>query len=270
MDRLKPFFTIIIPTFNSANTINIALESILKQDYKNYEILIIDGVSTDETLTLLKNYSCEKIRIYSEPDKGIYDAMNKGIRLAKGRWLYFLGSDDFLYSNSVLEALAAFVTNKQYDVVYGDVNSARFNGRRSGNFLPEMLIQRNLCHQGIIFSKRVFHKIGKFDFKYNAHADWDHNMAWFFNHKISKKYINLIIAEYADGGFSSIHGDAKFQKDKDFKIIKYGWRTLPKTITHHRAIRIVKDTSTPLLIRLSALYYWILLKINDKLLKNNV
>ncbi|QDO93683.1 glycosyltransferase [Formosa sediminum] len=263
-----PFFSIIIPTYNSSEVLEVAINSIIKQTYKNYEIVIIDGGSNDGTLDLLKNYVLKypnSIRFKSEKDKGIYDAMNKGINFSEGEWLFFLGSDDYFYSATVFQELHSFIKNNPCEVVYGDINGVRFNGRRSGNFSLTDLITRNLCHQGIFFNKKVFSKIGVFDLKYKAHADWDHNMRWFFNPKINKKYIPLIISEYADGGFSSLHGDPVFESDKDYKIVKYGWKSLPPETILYRAHAIFKNKSLNLSTRLTAFRCWFFVQIRKRL-----
>ncbi len=93
---MKPIITIIIATFNSERFIQSALESVKNQSFQDWECLIVDGVSKDETLSIVKKYmeTDERYRYISEPDKGIYDALNKGIGLAKGDWIYILGSDD--------------------------------------------------------------------------------------------------------------------------------------------------------------------------------
>src|SRR2546422_844446 len=98
-----PIFSIILPTFNSAAQIATALESILNQTFNDFEILVLDGCSGDNTIEIAKSYKDTRIRIWSEKDEGIYDAMNKGIEKATGKWLYFLGSDDELYNNAILE-----------------------------------------------------------------------------------------------------------------------------------------------------------------------
>ena len=100
-------FSIIIPTFNSEKTLDIALSSIVVQSYQNFEVLIIDGLSTDSTIDIAKKHQkvFPNIKIKSEKDNGIYDAMNKGIALAKGEWLYFMGSDDSLYNDDVLNQI---------------------------------------------------------------------------------------------------------------------------------------------------------------------
>ena len=225
--QLFPKISIIIPTYNASKTLSVALESILEQTYTDYEILIVDGLSTDHTVELAKSYQDERIKIISEKDSGIYDAMNKGIRLAEGEWLYFLGGDDRLFDNKVLENIQQSILKCICDVVYGDVFSTRFNGRYNGEFEFKELLTKNICHQSIFFKKSVFEKTGLFDLKYKGHADWDHNFKWFFNPLIQQKYLDLVVAEYADGGFSSMNNDERFEKDKILNFLKYGKKQLP-------------------------------------------
>ena len=225
----QPFFSIIIPTFNSGKTLLACLESIMGQSFQNFEILIMDGLSTDKTLFIVKKYEAANpnIRWFSEKDKGIYDAMNKGIKLAKGEWIYFLGSDDKLYNSEVLNNITQELRRiANIDVFYGNVYSSRFNGIYDGEFSYEKIYKQNLCHQSIFFSKTVFDEVGYFDLKYKGHADWDHNLKWFLSKKINKSFIDLVIAEYADGGFSSLGVDEIFLSDKEFKYLLSGRRIL--------------------------------------------
>ncbi|WP_298262439.1 glycosyltransferase family 2 protein [uncultured Lutibacter sp.] len=212
-----PTITIIIPTFNAHNTLDEALNSIVQQTYTNWEVLIMDGLSTDNTLIIAQKYAAQfssKIKIQSKKDKGIYDAMNKGIQLAKGEWLYFMGSDDTLYEPTTLEKVVALKELKNNDVVYGNVTSPRFNGIYAGEFTPIKLFNQNICHQAIFFNKGMFKTIGKFNLKYKLLADWHHNICWFYSKKIKKYYINLIIANYGIDGLSSSNVDVKFENDK--------------------------------------------------------
>lgn len=220
----SPILTIIIPAYNSGGTLDIALKSIINQTIKDIEILIIDGLSTDNTLEIVENHKLEfaGINIVSEKDKGIYDAMNKGIMLAKGEWIYFMGSDDSLYEPITIEQFLNNPELKNNEIVYGDVYSTRFNGRYDGLFSYSKLINQNICHQAIFFRKSIFTKIGKFNMKYKAYADWDHNIRWFFSSKVSNAYLNQIIANYADGGYSSLYVDEVFIKDKSFLLLSKG------------------------------------------------
>jgi glycosyltransferase involved in cell wall biosynthesis len=123
-----PFFSIIVPTYNSEATLKGCLESVLCQKFTDIEILIIDGMSNDKTLSIAKNYKNPIIRIYTETDEGIYDAMNKGIKQSQGKWLYFLGSDDELYDNEVLTNIATLINNNDNpDIIYGNVMVTRDN-----------------------------------------------------------------------------------------------------------------------------------------------
>lgn len=214
--------SIIIPTYNSEGTIRDCFDSIRKQSFQNFEVLVIDGKSTDNTLDVVERYRryIRNIKIVSEKDKGIYDAMNKGIVLSKGEWLYFMGSDDKLLNKNVLAKINAELSD-EIDVLYGDVVSLRFKGRYDGPFNEVKIFNQNICHQSIFFRRRVFDRTGCFDLKYKAHADWDHNMKWLLNRKVRRKYIDTIIAEYGDGGFSSLNGDVEFENDKKFKYLKY-------------------------------------------------
>lgn len=221
----KILVSIIIPTYNSVATIDIALKSIFEQTFKNFEVLVMDGMSSDSTLEVVLKYKDKfpKIIVTSKKDKGIYDAMNQGIKIAKGNWLYFMGSDDSFYSSKVLENIVEKIKeNNNQDVLYGNVVSSRFNGVYDGEFTYSKLMGKNICHQAIFLNENVFKKTGKFDLKYKVLADWDHNIRWFFSSKIAHKHIDIIIANYADGGFSSLNEDVAFQKDKNYKFLKLG------------------------------------------------
>ena len=219
----KPFITIILPTKNSDGTLEAALQSIYEQTFRNFEILIIDNLSSDRTLEIAATCQNElgKMRIISEKDVGIYDAMNKGITLSQGEWIYFMGSDDILFEKNTLEKVENEI-DEDVEVIYGNVFSSRFNGVYDREFSYFKLAHQNICHQAILFRKRVFEKIGNFNLKYKIHSDWDHNIRWFFSSEITCKYINQIIAVYADGGFSSVNFDETFAQDKEILILKRG------------------------------------------------
>lgn len=223
-----PLFSIIIPTFNSGAALAVALDSIFFQTFKDFEVLIIDGLSTDNTEDVVSRYKnkISSIHFYSENDKGIYDAMNKGIALASGEWLYFMGSDDSFFDTTTL---AQFVDNKEIgksEVVYGNVYSTYFNGSYDGLFNYSKLMKQNICHQSIFFRKSVYKKIGNYNLKYKAYADWDHNIRWFFRSDIANIHIDQIIANFTYGGFSSIYDDKAFKKDKIFILISKGFGKL--------------------------------------------
>ena len=215
------FFSIIIPTYNSSLTIERAIKSILNQHFIDYEILIVDGKSSDDTLIKLEQFQDNRIKVFSEKDNGIYDAMNKGINHSKGEWLYFLGSDDYLIDNLVFQDVRnRILTEKNLDILYGDVFSSRFGGIYGGEFDLNRLFKRNICHQAIFFKRHVFFDLSMFDCRYKGHADWHHNIIWMSSKHIKKEYFNRTIAEYSDGGYSSKMGDPEFAKIKSLHFLK--------------------------------------------------
>lgn len=222
-------FSIIIPTFNSAKTLDLCLNSVINQSLQNFEVLIVDGMSTDATLSIVIQFAdlYPNIKWVSEKDKGIYDAMNKGIEMCSGEWLLFLGSDDKLYDREVLCKMAVVINSEEMiDVIYGNVFSTAFNGIYDGIFTSEKIFHKNICHQAIFFKKGIFKSTGTFDLKYRVWADWNHNFSWFLSKGITSKYTDIIIADYGADGFSSTNSDHLFYRDKPLKYIYYGHRCL--------------------------------------------
>jgi glycosyltransferase involved in cell wall biosynthesis len=161
---------------------------------------VIDGVSTDDTLRITEEMSSGfqgRLRLTSEPDKGVYDAMNKGILLARGEWLLFLGSDDRLNDEKVLASVADQLYPPGVDLVYGKALFQHCRHIYGGRFsLGKILLEGNICHQAIFYKKTVFEKIGPYDLAYKIYADYDYNIKCFSSKLIRHKYIDLIISEY--------------------------------------------------------------------------
>ncbi len=236
MKKIRSRLSIIIPTFNSGETLEIALKSIVEQTFSQIEILIIDGLSTDNTLKIAKEYQHHfpYIKIISEADRGVYDAMNKGIGLACGEWIYFLGSDDYLYRPSTIQNFMKIEGLQKLDVVYGDVYRTKIKGRYDGEFTYSKLEQKNICHQAIFFRKKVFNITGNFNLRYQVLADWDHNIKWFFSSKVKFQYVDQVFATFTHGGLSSSKKDYIFLRDKNRKFLLLGIGKLPL----YRMIRI--------------------------------
>lgn len=151
-----PTFSIIVPTFNSAATLQACIESITRQTYTDYELVLVDGASTDGTVDIANSFGAglgERLVIHSGPDQGPYDAMNRGVGMATGEWVLFLGSDDTLLESATLELVAAFIRRHEpSDLVYGDVVMRSTGARHAGAFdLDRLLFETNLCHQSIFY-----------------------------------------------------------------------------------------------------------------------
>ncbi len=231
MESDNPVFSIIIPTYNCEGTIKKCLYSVLCQTFTNIEIIIVDGFSIDETLSIVNSIKDYRIKILSESDKGIYDAMNKGIKLAKGEWTYFLGSDDSLYDEEILEYIFTNFNDKNYDVVYGNVLMTETNKIYDGVFNSEKIQTITLCHQAIFYRKKVHYDLGLYNIKYKVLADHDLNLKWFFSKKHKHIYVDKIIANYSINGYSSIVKDTVFYDELPEKLFclgfnEYNLRTL--------------------------------------------
>jgi len=211
-----PKISIITPTYNSAKHLNACLLSVAQQSYVHKEHLIIDNLSTDETVAIVKTYALQypHIRIISEQDIGIYDAMNKGIDKSTGDWLYFLGSDDTLFDNDVLTELIGSDESAHYDILYGNVQWGTNGPVYDGEFSFVKLFEQNICHQAIFFRRNIFNRFGKFDVKYKVLSDWAFNLLWFGNEEIRRAYHDRIIAVYNPFGYSSIEQDPLFHAGK--------------------------------------------------------
>src|SRR5918993_177502 len=210
------FLSIIIPTYNSESTIDICLESLAAQNFRDFEVLIIDGLSTDRTIEIAKEFfsknpDLEHVLI-SEKDNGIFDAMNKGALIAKGDWLYFLGSDDWLYSNDILSKVCPDLYKKGCaEFVYGNAWLSDTKEIYDGKFSLRSLLKTNICHQAIFVKKTLFNELGPFDLRFRVHADWDFNVKVFLAKK-KTQYKNMLIVQYSTQGYSSQNRDILFEE----------------------------------------------------------
>jgi glycosyltransferase involved in cell wall biosynthesis len=200
-----PFFSIIIPTFNSARTLQNALDSLYHQDMTDYEILIIDGQSRDNTLEIISKNAATKpfIKFISERDDGVYDAFNKGLQIASGTWIYFLGSDDRMHDSNVLRKVYEKIQKQYCDLIYGNVLFANSKLPYDGLFSKEKLLSRNISHQAIFYNINVFRRIGIFNTRYKIMADWEFNLRCFFCEGFSEVYLDLIVSDFALEGLST-------------------------------------------------------------------
>lgn len=231
MNKRPPFFSIIIPTFNSSSTIKSCLNSLLCQDFQDFEIIIIDSCSNDDTLKLISDFTSQKIKVISEKDNGIYDAMNKGLSIANGEWVYFLGSDDSLFSSNVLSKVKNHVKDDS-KVLYGnvkingDVFWAKNNFIYAGPFNLKKVLKKNICHQAIFYHRQtILDNNLTYETAYKVCADWHFNLQLWIINEFS--YMNLIVANFGVDGFSSkeVSGDLFENALFDFRKI-YGRKRL--------------------------------------------
>lgn len=233
----KPKFSIITVTYNAASVIEPTLQSILAQSYRNIEFLLIDGGSSDNTVELVRNSGVEIAVLVSERDKGLYDAMNKGIARATGDYLCFLNAGDSFHTPDVLEKMVASIADREQlpDILYGEtseVNEERQFVRMRRLQAPEKLDWRSfrngmlVCHQAF-FAKREIAPPYDLTYRLSADVDWCIRVM-----KVSKDIVNthIIIVDYLQNGLSLQHHRASLIER--FKIMAKHYGTVQTVLRH--------------------------------------
>jgi len=222
--------SIITATFNSGKFIESCIKSILKQNYKKFEIIIIDGLSTDSTIKKIKTLldKNNNIKIFSEKDLGIYHALNKGIEKANGDIIGFVHSDDLLYNKNVLSNIIAVFKNSNIDGVYGDLQYVEKQNTnkvirywKSKDFKPN-LINKGWTppHPTLYLKKKVYEKHGFFDLNYKISSDYDFMTKIFMDNTFNFKYIPKVITKMRVGGISNKNfKNILIKSFEDYKVI---------------------------------------------------
>lgn len=207
-----PLFSVIIPVFNRAAGLEKTLASVRAQDQTLLECIVIDGGSTDGTAALLASLG-GSVKWVSGPDSGVYDAMNKGIALASGEFLYFLGAGDTLRPN-ILTQVAAQIPRSPHLFFYGNVYAEAYGRIYDGRYSKWKLSRLNICHQAVFCHRHLFDVLGPFDTRYTIMADHVWNMKCFGNPRIRRVYSPLVIADFAAGGLSQQRPDPRLIADR--------------------------------------------------------
>ena len=204
--------SIITVSFNSAETIRDSIESVLNQTYSDIEFIVVDGNSIDSTLDIIKEYEPHfsgRMHWLSEPDKGLYDAMNKGIQLATGDLVGILNSDDTFFNTKVLEELVNFHQQNSVDASVGNIVQHNAEGKifrkySAKNWQPQKLkIGFMPPHPAIFFKRELFKKLGYYQLDFIISADYELITRFFLKHKIIWKYSGITTTAMLVGGLSS-------------------------------------------------------------------
>ncbi|MDH5220484.1 MAG: glycosyltransferase [Betaproteobacteria bacterium] len=230
----RPLVTVITVVFNGAKTLEQAIISVITRSYDNIEFVIIDGGSTDGTLDIIKKYDHAIDYWVSEPDKGIYDAMNKALDVALGDRIYFLGCDDLLVNDLRNFALLF----RRRDVLYyGDVYLIHQHRLYDGAFNGFKLVVRNICQQAIFYPRGVFKKY-RFDTRYQTLADYHLNICCYADPDLSLTYVPELVAIYNDSsGASSSRVDDVLEKDRNRLTRQYFPTSIYLYSLLHEALR---------------------------------
>jgi GT2 family glycosyltransferase len=223
----RPLIAVVIPTFNSGAVLAAALESLADQVWLDFEVVISDGGSRDNTVSIAKAHAdrLPHLLIDSRPDSGVYDAINRGVRASTAEWFLVLGSDDKLHAADTLERLARVVSGPARvadgaGIVHGDVRMMAANhhgvppgGRYGGPAPLARLLRENICQQALLYRRSLFDQLGGFDLRYPIYADWHFNLRAAFRGDLL--WVDQVVADYAATGISGQRVDTAFLADMD-------------------------------------------------------
>ena len=206
--------SVITATYNSGRTIGDTLESVLRQTYSDVELIVVDGASRDDTMDIVRRYEPRfggRMHWTSEPDRGIYDAMNKGIARATGDVIGILNSDDFYTSDTVLERVAEAMAGGDVDAVYGDIHYVRDGDlHKCVRYYSSRPFRRGLmrlgfmpAHPSFYCRREVYERCGTFDTTYRVAADFENLLRLIYVNRIRTRYLPVDFVTMRTGGAST-------------------------------------------------------------------
>ena len=200
----SPYLSIVIATYNSAKTLEKCLESIKSQTFKDVEVIIIDGLSTDGTIKIINRYKSLISYWKSEKDDGIYDAWNKGVKESSGEYICFVGSDDYLTNQDSLEILRSRIGDQKYDLVLFQGIFLKSDSKKEyivgSDWNQNQLIKMPICHPGMLHHWSLFDRIGKFNTEFKIAGDYDFMLR--LSAETKTLYIDTPLITIMDGGIS--------------------------------------------------------------------
>lgn len=204
--------TVITVTYNRAYVIKDAIEGVLKQKYKNYEYIVVDGASSDNTIEILKEYEPKfdgRMRWISEPDKGLYDAINKGIRMATGDVVGIVNSDDYFHRDDTLDVIANAFESDEVNAIYADERIVDDQNKTlcydRGNYFRTWMYRIGLMpgHASFYAKKELFEKYGYYKTDYKITADYELMLRFAYINRVKMKYIPEALLSFRTGGVST-------------------------------------------------------------------
>lgn len=234
---MEALFSIITATYNAASTIERTLDSIAGQSFADYEHIIVDGASKDDTLELIANRPDSRRRVISEPDHGLYDAMNKGIAASRGQYLIFLNAGDKFHSPDTLAAIAkAIADNDSPGIVYGQTDLVDDEGKYIGprhlqapegltlaHFARGMLV----CHQAFVANRKI---VSGYNLRYRFSADFDWCIRCLQHSRKNVGLTDTVLIDYLSEGLTTANRRRSLMER--FKIMCYYYGTLPTVFRH--------------------------------------
>lgn len=236
MAKQSPLISIITVTFNAAEALAMTMSSVAGQTCQDYEHIIVDGASKDDTLQTIERLKTTRTRANSEPDKGIYDAMNKGLGFAQGKYVLFLNAGDKLHDNETLAVYKrAIESNNKPGVVYGQTIIVDKAGKYLGNrhhTAPEKLTLQSfasgmiVCHQAFLALRRI---VPLYDTRWRFSADYEWCIR-ILQHSRKNVYTGTITADYLSEGATTSNRWASLKER--FRIMCHYYGTVPTVLRH--------------------------------------
>ncbi|MEP6746845.1 MAG: glycosyltransferase family 2 protein [Bacteroidota bacterium] len=214
--------SIITVSYNSAATIKDTLQCITRQEHNDVEHIVVDGKSTDTTVSIIKKFSHVN-KFISEPDSGLYDAMNKGLKMATGDIIGILNSDDIYTDDSILKKVAAAFKDPEVHCVYGDLQYVHINDLtkvvrtwKAGKFVRENFLYGWMPpHPAFFVRKEVYDKVGYFNTMLKSAADYEMMLRILYKHDFSAAYIPEILVKMRSGGISNASLRNRFKANRE-------------------------------------------------------
>ncbi len=216
--------SIITVTYNCENTLPDTIQSINEQSVREQiEYIVVDGNSNDQTTLIIKENTTKIDKWISEPDKGIYDAMNKGLELASGEWIGFLHADDLFFDNYTVESILKQVDNTDFNALYGNLNYIQEKPPHNiirywkSQIYSDKLLKRGWMppHPTVYIKKDLIQKLGKFNTDFRISADYDYMLRLFSHPETKSTYINQTLVNMRLGGVSNNSFKNIVQKSKE-------------------------------------------------------
>lgn len=251
----NPLFTIVTVCRNSEKTIGRTIESVMNQICTDYEYVIVDGNSDDETNNIIKKkISLFQNRVYyvSEPDKGIYDAMNKGIRSANGSFICFLNADDWFEADTLSKVKKVYEKElswpdmaSPYAVIYGGQRTITNGKEENCVFYHHDFLARNmLCHQACFVSRECFERFGLFDESYQSAADYEFTLRMFLSGEVKFIPIHDILVNFSSGGMNE-----SFTGRRETNLIRYQLGVITKKAYYLEKLKLKASQLTYFILR---------------------
>lgn len=230
---MSKLISILVVCLNPGEKIITTLDSIKAQSFKDYEVIVKDGISRDGTIERLNNYEGLNINVISQKDSGIYDAMNQAVSYASGKYVYFLNCGDSLYDSEVLAKIADADESKDSLIIYGNIYEMKTASYVCQNpIIDGFACYRNVpCHQACFYNAELV-KTHPFDTSYKVRADYEQFLWCYFKGNAHFKYIDTTVASYEGDGYSESKVGAKLSAD-EHKIITQKYM-MPKDIRCYR------------------------------------